>query len=173
MKAIPESAKVCWIFARFSVNAVMNVAHYALSLPTGLTESQHNQRIADCARLSVKGAEFIGDFIRMQCPSFLTGFKGGSFEKLLGPSTCTCYECGSSLVKYHECRVRCYSTSGFKLANKVTSRCLKCSQFYNYAQFGNKQKLGFCFYPEPREYIEANDAVLVYRKLFEFQCCLA
>ena len=82
-----------------------------------ITESQRNQRIADCAGLSVKDAEFIGDFIRMQCPSFLTGFKGGSSEKLLGPPTCTCYECGSSLVKYHECCVRCNSTSGFELAN--------------------------------------------------------
>ena len=105
-------------------------------------------------------------------PSFLTGFKGGSFKKLLGPPTCTCYECGSSLVKYHECCVRCYSTSGFELANIVTLCCLNCSQFCNYAQFGNKRILGFRFYPEPRVYIEANDAVLVHRKLFEFQCCL-
>ena len=34
-------------FAPFSVKAVMNVAHYVLSLPTGLTEGQRNQRIAD------------------------------------------------------------------------------------------------------------------------------
>ena len=58
LKAIPESAKVCWIFTRFSVQAVMNAAHHVLSLPTGLTESQRNQRIADCAGLSVKDAEF-------------------------------------------------------------------------------------------------------------------
>ena len=51
LKAIPESAKVCRIFTRFSVKAVMNVAHHVLSLPTGLTESQRNQRIADCAGL--------------------------------------------------------------------------------------------------------------------------
>ena len=131
---------------------MMNVAHHVLSLPTGLTESQRNQRVADCAGLSVKDAEFIGDFIRMQCLSFLTGFKEGSSEKLLGPPTCTCYECGSSLVKYHECCVRCYSTSGFEFANKSTLHCLNCSQFYNYAQFGSKRKLGFRFYPEPREY---------------------
>ena len=53
LKAIPESAKVCWIFTRLSVKAVINVAHYVMSLPIGLTESQRNQRIADCAGLSV------------------------------------------------------------------------------------------------------------------------
>ena len=56
LKAIPESAKVCLIFARFSVKAVMNIVHNAFSLPTGLTESQRNQRIANCAGLSVKDA---------------------------------------------------------------------------------------------------------------------
>ena len=35
LKAISESAKVCWIFTRFSVKAVMNVAHHILSLPKG------------------------------------------------------------------------------------------------------------------------------------------
>ena len=72
-----------------------------------------------------------------------------------------------------QCHVQCFSTSGFEHAMKITLRCLHCGLFYNYAQFGNKREVGFRFYQEPREYIEANDAVFFHRKLFQFQCSLA
>ena len=43
---LPESAKICCLFARFSVEAVMKVAHCVLSIPTGITEHQRNQLVA-------------------------------------------------------------------------------------------------------------------------------
>ena len=66
--------------------------------------------------LSLEDARFLADFIGKQCPSFLTAVKGEAFEQLLSPPTATCYECSSNLVKYHECRVRCYITAGFESA---------------------------------------------------------
>ena len=98
----------------------------------------------------------------------LEELKGASFEKVLGPPTSMCYKCSCDLVQYHQCHVRCFSTSGFEHAMKITLRCLHCGLFYNYAQFGNKREVGFRFYQEPREYIEANDAVFFIANCFSF-----
>ena len=44
---------------------------------------------------------------------------------------------------------------------------------YNYAQFGNKRRVGFQFYLVRQEYIEASDTVFIHRQMLEMQCCLA
>ena len=53
---LPESAKLCCLFARFSVEAVMKVAHCVLSVPTGITEHQRNQLVAIRAGVSLEDA---------------------------------------------------------------------------------------------------------------------
>ena len=174
LNGVPENAlKVCWVIAKFSIEVVMKVTQCQLLLPSGLTENQRKHVIASRAGISVDDATFIGEFVRDQCPSLMRASMSQNSHKILGPPTSVCYECGSNLVQYHQCSVRCFSTSGFENSQKITLRCTNCSLFYNYAQFGNKRKLGFRFYPEPRDYIEANDAVLIHRKLLELQCSLA
>ena len=149
---IPETGKICWVIAQYSFDVVMKIIHCEAILPVGLTEKQHNNIVSSRAGVSIEDADFVSNFIRNQCPSLGRAFKGASFEKVLGPPTSMCYKCSCDLVQYHQCHVRCFSTSGFEHAMKITLRCLHCGLFYNYAQFGNKREVGFRFYQEPREY---------------------
>ena len=172
LSSVPENVKVCWLISRFSLETVMKISQCHRDLPTGLTVKQHKSFVAERTDASVEDADFIEDFISNHCPSLIK-FSSLKYQRILSPPTSICLECGRDLVQYHQCSIKCYSMSGLEAATKITLRCIKCSLLYNYSQFGNKRELGFRFYPEPREYIEATDAILIHRQLLELQCSLA
>ena len=63
----------------------------------------------------------------------LSSFKP-SIPSIIAPPTAQCYQCGSTLVENHNCRVKLYTMCGMEEAQKVTLRCKKCSLTYNYIQ---------------------------------------
>lgn len=129
--------------------------------------------MASRAGVSLHDVDFLREFVREQCPSLLRAATSLNCDLILGPPTSSCYECGSDLVQYHRCSVKCYNTQGFQPAQKITLRCKECKLLYNCNQFGNKRELGFRFYPEARDYVEAKDTVFIHRQLLELQCNLA
>lgn len=173
LENIPEGAKICWLFSKYSVDTIMKVCRCESLFPVGMTETQRKENIASQAGVSVQVASFLQEFVREQCPSLLTAVMDSSCDLVLGPPTASCYQCGSGLVQYHQCSVKCYSTQGFQAAQKITLRCKECKLLYNYSHFGNKRELGFRFYPDARDYVEAKDTVLIHRQLLELQCNLA
>ena len=92
---------------------------------------------------------------------------------ILAPPVDHCYKCQQSLSPYNSCRVKCYTSDGAMYGVKFTLHCTQCKPFYNYAQFGNKHKLGFRYYSIQRDFVEASDTVYIDRNLLEFQCSLA
>lgn len=92
---------------------------------------------------------------------------------VLGPPVSQCYDCDRNLVAYHTCAAKYYTCRGAAVVDKVTLRCNNCDLFYNYAMFGNKERLGFRHYPFEREAVEASDCVYFERSLLELQCSLA
>ena len=173
-KKVTESAKICWLLAKYSIETVGKVCRSISSLPIGMTELQQCTAIAEEGGITNAEATFLEDFVKEQCPSLLRVFNDeNECPLVLGPPTSVCYDCGSDLVSYHQCQVKYYTTLGVRKAKKVTLRCIECQLLYNYAQFGNKHILGFRYYPEEHRIVEATDAVYFQRELLEFQCSLA
>ena len=96
-----------------------------------------------------------------------------SLPNILAPPTSQCQKCLKSLVKNHSCTVLIYTLTGVRHAEKVTMRCMRCNIYYNYDKWGNKNDIGFSFYPSQRKFVEVNDATYFDRQLLEFQCSLA
>ena len=88
------------------------------------------------------------------------------------------YDCEQPLVSYNSCQVKCYTTNGISTGKKFTlsNCCLRCTLYFNYAQFGNKRERGFRFYPMQRS-LNFCWSIRVYTQritiAIEFQCCLA
>ena len=147
-KKVTESTKICWLLAKYSIETLAKVCQSISSLPIGRTElqQQHNT-IAEQGGITTADATFLQEFVKEQCPSLLWVIASNPKKKMSSPLC---------LVHLHRYAMRVvvtllvstsarYTMLGVRKASKITLSCVNCELLYNYAQFGNKHKLGFWY----------------------------
>ena len=184
---ITEDHSLLWLFSKFGVSDVLLVAAAVISVPKeGVTDSYRMDVVrrflvttgSTAAQISVLNLQQIIQVVS-KFPTFLCSLESireanaHNVSCIICPPTSMCYSCRDPLVKYHECDVRVYATTGLKHARKCTLRCIKCSLLYNYSMYGNKHCRGFQFYAEERDLIEVSDTLYFERDLLNLQCSLA
>lgn len=170
-----EDLVAVWLFCRFGVEYVLQVANMCTQVPAvGLTSQERMRKIAanlgSSQAITTDTLRLVVDTTEKRCSALL---RKQDSVLLLSPPTSDCYQCNSPLVKNHECGIRYYSAEGLRTGVKVTLRCKKCSIIYNYAQYGDKERSGFQFYPEQRLAVEVSDTLFFGRNVLEMQCQLA
>lgn len=89
-------------------------------------------------------------------------------HRFLVPPTTTCNNCSKNLSLHHDpVNVKCFTLTGLEKTVKLSLRCRSCKLNYNYSQYGN-MKLGYHYYNEQRDFVEASDVAYIDRDL----CCL-
>ena len=168
--AVAPEALTIWLIAKFGIQEVQKMASILTALPETLTPSQKMRFFKKLC-----GRESDGDFLcaTIQRSSLVSTVACNHDVKVLSPPIKQCTHCAANLTENHHCRVKLYTLSGVKEAEKVTFRCAKCRVSYNYDKFGDKIENGFRFYPEQRQFVEVNDVTYFQRQLLDHQCSLA
>jgi hypothetical protein len=167
----PESLAT-WLVAKYGVEEIQKLVSIIAALPTSLPSSKKEYYFKHLSGREIDG-EFLMEIIeKSSFANKLSSFKP-SIPSIIAPPTSQCYQCGSTLVENHNCRVKLYTMCGMEEAQKVTLRRKKCSLTYNYNMWGNKSRNGFIYYDKPADYVEVNDKTYFVRSLLNLQSSLA
>ena len=140
---------------KYGFNVVCTCASGLTQLPTSLPQSYLLNVLSQETGLPRSGVATLCNILKDHCSNLLAGTvwpNVADLPKMIAPGVDECIQCGSNLVSYHSCNVTCYTFRGPADFTKVTLRCQNCGILYNYSQFGNKNEMGFRFYPIQREY---------------------
>lgn len=173
---VDRDAIFTWLIAHYGSKDLFSIMQRIEDLPKSLTKYQAIALLKQSyGRITENDLATIFTLLTEYCSDHVSNHSEAVHDivKVMAPPTRTCYECGSSLTAYHNCEVRYYTCTQATIAKKFTLQCTRCSLIYNYAQFGNKNHKGFCFYPNARPAIEVTDTVFFDRQLLEWQCALA
>ena len=166
-----------WLIAQYGSKDLFSIMRLIEFLPKSLTKYQTITLLKlSCHGVTENELATIFTLLTEYCSDHLSNYSRPAAQdnvNVMAPPIGTCYECDSSLTAYHNCEVRYYTLTQATVAKKYTLQCTTCSLIYNYAQFGNKNHRGFCFYPDARPAIEVTDTVFFDRRLLEWQCALA
>ena len=90
-KNVTESARVCWLIAKYSIETVAKVCQGISCLPDGMTEFQRYNALAEQSGITTEDATFLQAFVKDQCTSLLRITGGFNDESectlVLGPPT--------------------------------------------------------------------------------------
>ena len=158
-----------WLVARYGLPATVEMLSFtrsAMSLP-----ANEQQRLLATCHPHVDAKHFhVLHRVAKTSPAVLKSYQ----TSVLTPPTSSCLLCPNSphLSVHHKCNVVVYGFDGARQATKISTRCQRCRNIYNYTSFGNAGD-GWTLYQEARDLVEASDACFVERPMFELQCSLA
>ena len=158
-----------WLVASYGLLATVEVLSFTrstMSLPVN-----EQQRLLATFHPHVDGKHFhVLHRVARTSPAVLKSCQ----TSVLTPPTSSCLLCPNSphLSVHHKCNVVVYGFGGARQATKISTRCHRCRNIYNYTSFGNAGD-GWTLYQEARDLVEASDACFVERPMFELQCSLA
>ena len=145
---LDENGCAAWLIIKYGFKRCLAITTLQQQLPESLTRKQKLKYISQLSGSDAECVEEVLSFADIACPSMLhtTSSHRTNGPLVLAPPVSQCYDCDQRLVSYHNCSVRFFSTSGVKVLEKVTLRCIDCSLFYNYAQYGNKTRVSRVHY---------------------------
>lgn len=174
LEMLSEEELVCWLVVKLGFQKAVKLFSALNFISRSVPAKQRIEiicNLCDIPESEYKGMEALLYAIDEQhVDPAVHAFEG---PLILAPLVSHCYDCNRLLTYNHVATVKCYTLSGAKRISKVTLRCKGCAITYNYAQFGDKSKLGFRYYPSKRKYVEVSDTVYFDRQLLELQCGLA
>ena len=151
-----QADKTSWAVAKHGLSTVIKSMKLIQAIPPTLVGHRNEIMASDCEI----SPEEVSSLVHLLDKSSDTDT---ACSDVLLPPVQKCVHCDRTLVTNHVTTgVKCYSLSGARFA-KITLRCKSCGIAYNNAQFGDKRRVGFQFYPVRQEYIEASDTVFIGR----------